>query len=334
MKTYHYSSILRTISLWAIIVLVLSLSCGGVQAQEEVNYRLKWLINMSTVGDIYAQAKGYYQAEGLKVEIKPGGPERDAIRELELGYAHFGVASADQIIHALDKGSPIVVIAQLFQVNPLHWIYRRGQMSIRSLDDLRSKTLGVTFGKNDEIIMRTLLAKGNIKEGEVKLFSVRLDYTPFFKGKVDLWPVYVNSQGVELEKRMAAGGDPVAFFNPAEFGVKFVANSVVTSRDMLTKKPDVVRRFMRALMKGWRESMDPANAGVAIQTVQQYDKDTELPTLQAQLTTTRKLIKPSDQTVIGAIDKAAWEQTEALMIKHKQIAKSVKVVDYLEAMVQ
>ncbi len=53
-----------------------------------------------------------------------GDPERDAIRELELGNATFGVASADQVIRARAKGAPVVVIAQLFQINPLQWIYR------------------------------------------------------------------------------------------------------------------------------------------------------------------------------------------------------------------
>jgi NitT/TauT family transport system substrate-binding protein len=319
---------------WISVFLVLGLGCGSALADEQINYRLKWLINMSTVGDVYAQVHGYYKDEGLQVNVKPGGPELDAIRELELGYAQFGVASADQVIWALEKGSPIVVVAQLFQVNPLHWIYRQKRMSIHSLDDLKGKTLGVTFGKNDEIIMRTLLAKAGITEKQVKLFSVRLDYTPFFKGEVDLWPVYINSQGVELQRKMAAEDDPIAFFGPGDYGVKFVANSVVTSRRMLAEHPETVKRFMHALLKGWRESLDPANAEKAIQAVQQYDKDTAMPVLQAQLESTRRLVVPNDSTVIGTIDTPAWEQTEELMLKHKQITKPVQVTKHIREVLE
>ena len=94
-------------------------TCTGLAcAEERLNYRLKWLPNMSTVGDLYAQKYGLFKAQGFVVDVKPGGPERDAIRELELGHADFGVASADQVIRALAKGSPVVVIAQLFQRNP------------------------------------------------------------------------------------------------------------------------------------------------------------------------------------------------------------------------
>ncbi|MBI5896144.1 MAG: ABC transporter substrate-binding protein [Desulfobacterales bacterium] len=74
------------------------LLCGVAPAEQKVAYRLKWLINMSTVGDILADSMGFFKQAGLAVELKAGGPERDAIRELELGYADFGVASADQVI--------------------------------------------------------------------------------------------------------------------------------------------------------------------------------------------------------------------------------------------
>ena len=99
-------------------------ACGPKEKIEEVNYRLKWLYNVSSVGDLYADANGNFSRNGLKVNVKPGGPERDALKELELGHAQFGVASADQVLRAAAKGAPIVVLAQLFQVNPLHWIYR------------------------------------------------------------------------------------------------------------------------------------------------------------------------------------------------------------------
>lgn len=306
---------------------------GAINASaevEEVNYRLKWLINMSTVGDVYAQVNGFFKKEGLAVDVKPGGPERDAIRELELGYAQFGVASADQVIRALEKGSPLVVIAQLFQVNPLHWIYRSDKISINTLADLKGKILGVTFGKNDEIIMRTLMAQAGLTEGDVRLFSVRLDYTPFFSGSVDLWPVYINTQGVDIGGKMKAAGEEIAFFNPSDFGVRFVANSVITSARMISERPDTVRRFIRGLLRGWQVSLAPQNAAKAVETVRMFDKDTGEATMQAQLDATRPLVQPDADTPIGTIDTKAWQQTEAIMLEHKQIAKPVNVLKYIQ----
>ena len=151
--------------------------CGDL---TPVVYRLKWLYNTSVVGDLYADVHGAFDRHGLKVVVKEGGPERDAIKELELGHAQFGVASADQVIRALAKGSPIVVIAQLFQVNPLQWVYRSDKLTFSSPADFKGKTLGLTFGGNDETIMRTLLAKFGLSEASVNVYSVRYDYTPFY----------------------------------------------------------------------------------------------------------------------------------------------------------
>ena len=140
---------------------------SSAYANEKVTYRLKWLRNVSVVGALYAETHHLFDKAGLDVDIKAGGPERDAIRELELGYADFGEASADQVLRARAKGSPVVVIAQLFQVNPLQWIYRPAEVQIRNLSDLKGKVIGVTFGGNDETIMRTLLAEAGISGSDV-----------------------------------------------------------------------------------------------------------------------------------------------------------------------
>ena len=82
------------------------------------------------------------------------------------------MASADQVILALEKGARIVVIAQIFQANPLQWIYRATQPEIKSLADLKGQRIGVTFGGNDDAIMTTLLAKGDLGKKDVTLLSV------------------------------------------------------------------------------------------------------------------------------------------------------------------
>jgi NitT/TauT family transport system substrate-binding protein len=298
---------------------------GAVEAKEKVAYRLKWLFNASVVGDIYADAHNIFGDEGLDVTVKEGGPERDAIRELEMGRAQFGVASADQVIRAMNKGATVIVIAQLFQVNPLQWIYRTAKFQINRLEDLKGKKLGVTFGGNDETILRTLLAKGGITENDVTLFSVRYDYTPFYKHQVNFWPVYRNTQAIILHDKLRKEGESVAFFNPAEFGVRFVANSVVTSPRMMKDRPQIVQKFTKALLQGWTEALDPPNHQNTLKTLQRFDKDTPLHILDRQLTATRKLIQPTPDFKIGTIDVAAWKQTEKIMLNQNQISAPVIV---------
>lgn len=315
----------------ALLILACLLCIPAVPAlsAEPMTYRLKWLINASTAGDVVALHQNCFSRAGLDVTVKPGGPERDAIRELELGYAQFGVASADQVIRAMDKGADVVVVAQLFQVNPLQWIYRSADLAIKKPADLLGKTVGITYGGNDEAILRALLAASGMKENQVRLASVRYDYTPFFQKKIPVWPVYANLQGILLEEKLRENGESAAFLNPAAFGIRFVANSVVTSRKMMEEHPETVRRFVRALLEGWEIAMDPAREADTMAALSRYDKDTPAVLLRRQLAVTRNMIQPDPATPIGHIDIPAWEETEAIMVKQGLIAKPVGVAKAL-----
>jgi NitT/TauT family transport system substrate-binding protein len=291
--------------------LIFLFACGQKEKMEEVSYRLKWLYNVSAVGDLYADAYGYFAKNGLKVNVKPGGPERDALKELELGHAQFGVASADQASGPWPR-APIVVLAQLFQVNPLHWIYRPDRTPFSGPADWKGKAIGVTFGGNDETIMRALLARYRIAENEVTLFSVRYDYTPFYEGRVAFWPIYLNAQAVIIGDKLAQAGETFDFISPDRLGVKFVANSVVTTREMLEKHPDTVKRFLAALHQGWQDALDPQNLEKAVQVLQQLDRETRRRSY-AGVSATRALMLPAAGATFGKIDLDAWKQTAEIM---------------------
>lgn len=323
-----------TVRTIAISMLIAVIGAAPVAAEkkpavEKVTYRLKWLINASTAGDVFADRQGFFSREGLDVTVKPGGPERDAIRELELGYAHFGVASADQVIRALAKGASAVVIAQLFQVNPLQWIYRADDLSITKIQDLTGRKVGITYGGNDETIMRAMLAASGMNERQVNLIGVRYDYTPFFQKRVPIWPVYRNTQGVYLSDKLTRAGERAAFLNPSEHGIQFVANSVVTSQQMIDQHPAMVQRFIRALMSGWQAAMDLENESVVVRTLGEYDRDTSEAVLHRQLTITRQMIQPDPHVGLGHIDLAAWRQTERIMVQQKLIPGPVNVTEKL-----
>ena len=315
------------------LVLVFTACSEKKPPLEEVNYRLKWLYNISVVGDLWADAHGNFERNGLKVNVKAGGPEKDAIKELEIGHAQFGVASADQGIRAVAKGSPIVVLAQLFQLNPLHWIYRPDKTPLTTPQDLKGKTIGITYGGNDETIMRALLAKYNLTEDDVKLFSVRYDFTPFYKGEVDFWPLYRNAQAPIIGAKLSAAGEKFDLMSPGRLGIKFVANSVVTTEKMVQERPETVRRFMQALIQAWEEALNPENKDKAIETVLKYNQETPEEIVRQQLPATRILMLPSAGIKFGQIDVAGWKQTEEIMLAQKVIEQPVDIAGRLKPVV-
>lgn len=314
------------------MVLFATITASAASKPDNLVYRLKWKFNTSVAGDIYAQEKGYFTEKGLSVTIKEGGPGINAISELELGRSHFGVASADQVIKALDKGAKIVVLAQLFQVSPMQWIYRGDRSEIKTLEELRGLRIGITFGGNDEAVMKTVFAMAGLKEKDVQIISVRANNAiPFFKGDADLWPVYLNSQGVKYKSDLAREGQTVRFFDPGRFGVNFVANSVITSQAMIEKHPKIVDLFLTALLKAWEAAMDKNNAADTLAVVKKLDRGNNDNIRQMQLDATRGLIKPSASVAIGTIDVKGWEQTRDILFSEGLIKNKVDILGHITA---
>ncbi len=303
--------LLKTLISLLCILSLTSCSGGGTDGNgtEPVRLRLKWLYNASFAGEIWGVETGLFHREGLAVSLLEGGPEQDAIKDLELGRAEFGIASGDQVIRAASKGAEVVVLAQVFQRNPLRWIYSRKRLGYLRPEGLAGLTVGVTFGGNDEAIFAALLNRASLPAGRVKIYGVHYDFSPFWKGQVDLWPVYYNTQGIVIADKMRRNGDEPGFLDPDRWGVRFVANSLVTSRRLAEEKPELVRRFTRAFVKAWREAMDEANAERLGSILARYEKGVSPRLIARQIEATRELVAPRSGKGWCEVDRDAWRQT-------------------------
>jgi ABC-type nitrate/sulfonate/bicarbonate transport system substrate-binding protein len=105
---------------------------------------------------------------------------------------------------------------------------------------------------------------------------------------------------------------------------------VVTHEKVLTKEPELVKTFMRALLKGWALAFDPANREKTLQIVKKYDKDTEMAVIAEQYEITRDLVHPDTDVPIGTIDPDGWLQTERIMVTQGVVDKPVGISSLLK----
>lgn len=310
------------------------MSCSSNKRDTEglktrpVVLRLKWLVNVSAAGEIWALKSGIFENHGLKVEIKEGGLEHNAIKDIELNRAQFGVASADQVIRAVERGADIVVIAQIFQKNPLQWIYDGSKLKIQQPEDLKGLTVGITYGGNDESVFRALMAKYSLSPKDVRFYAVRQDYTPFWNGDAQLWPVYNNVEGILLAQKMKGHGATPMFFDAEAFGIHLVANSIITSRKIYETQPELVQRFLAAVLQGWKQAIDSQNEMRVAEAVHEFDNSVGLTVILKQLAATRELVL-LDAASMGSINRKAWKDSEEILLRQGLISNPVNIERFL-----
>src|SRR5665213_482954 len=93
-------------------------SAAGGPALVKVRFQTDWYPQPEHGGYYQALAKGYYAAEGLDVEIVPGGPNAQVMALVATGRADLGMTNGDDVIVAVARGVPIKMVAAEMQRDP------------------------------------------------------------------------------------------------------------------------------------------------------------------------------------------------------------------------
>src|SRR5215470_9622904 len=86
----------------------------GGGAKKKVTLQLKWVTQAQFAGYYAAKAKGYYDEEGLDVNLKVGGPSITPEQVVLGKQAEFGIDWLPSLLSSRDKGQDLVNIAQVF----------------------------------------------------------------------------------------------------------------------------------------------------------------------------------------------------------------------------
>src|ERR1700736_327800 len=275
-------------------------------AEEAVTVRLKWFHQAQFAGFHVAKENGFYKSAGLNVDIQPGGPDFPAVQMVAGGNEQFGVTGADQILIARSKGVPVVALAVIFRRNPFV-LFSLAKSGIKAPTDYAGKNMGVKIGGNEELIYRAVLAKAGVDKAKLNEIPVKFDITPLLAGAVDVWPGYlINEVLAAKEKRF-----DVNVVSPPYYGIDLYADTLFTTEKMLQEKPDVVRKFVTATLKGWSSAIAAPEeaAQITVKYGAKLTYDHELAMMKASL----PLLQPDAQPV-GSMEAANWSATQKMLV--------------------
>lgn len=215
-------------------------------AQDLYTCRLQlgWLASNGILGEVVADAKGFYAEEGLKLEVVAGGPNIDGIASVASGQANLGsISSSPSLMLARSAGIPVKCIAAGYQQHPFTYFSMKTK-PIHTAQDMIGKK--VATNGTARILLQALLAANNIPEDQVEVVVMGAEMTPLLTGQVDAVTGWRTTAAA-----LAALGEDRVELTLWDGGVKLYANPYYTTDEMLEKQQDKVIAMMRAAAKGW-----------------------------------------------------------------------------------
>ena len=173
---------LRQTTYASVLALVGILLAFPARADDPIVLQLSGNHQFEFAGYYAAEAKGFYKAEGLKVEFREGSSARSAIEEVLAGKADFGVAD-EAVLLARLRGQPVVACAVIFQRSP-YIILARADSGIHRPSDLAGRTVMVKALENTAQFQAMLKREG-IPVQSVKFQQQAWDLRDLMEKRVD-----------------------------------------------------------------------------------------------------------------------------------------------------
>jgi NitT/TauT family transport system substrate-binding protein len=212
---------------------------------------------------LVALDKNFYKDEGLYVTIDPAIGPLEAIRRVASGAYDIGFADINTLIKYRDQ-NPSAPVTAVFMVQnrPPFSILTRKSRGVGKPKDLEGKKLGAPAADTAFAQWKIFVRANDIDARKVDVENVGLPVREpmLAAGEVDAITGSSFSSYVNLKDR-GVPVDDIVVLRMSDYGVDLYGNAIFVNQKFAADHPDAVRGFLRAFMKGLKETIkDPAAA--------------------------------------------------------------------------
>jgi putative hydroxymethylpyrimidine transport system substrate-binding protein len=292
----------------AALTLLVVLASASAAGGRKLALMLDWTPNPDHVGFYDAQERGLFARAGLSVVIRAPSDPTTPLKLVGVGNADLAVSYEQELFFAAAKKLPVVAVAAVVP-QPLN-SFIAIEPQLKSLRDLKGRTIGVTGVPSDYATLDTALASVGLKPKEVKVVAIGYGLLPaLLAHRVDaVLGVYRNVEGIQLQMRgLRPTIIPIDRTGvPTYDELVLVANKTRLSRDPQYRSD--VKRFVEAFLAGTADARShPARALAILGKVTASDPKF----LALAVPATLDLLAGPKGT--GCIDPVAWRRFGAWM---------------------
>jgi NitT/TauT family transport system substrate-binding protein len=243
---------------WFRAFIGVTFACGlaatsPVSAAEAVTYLFPAPPVLPAFGPIQlAKGKGYFSEAGLDVTYAVGRGGVDVAKQVGAGNAPLGGIVADGPILVRGNGVPVKIVAVFGGKGFMQTVVRE-DAGIDKPADLKGKTITVmSFQDTTFYALLGLLASVGLTQQDVNIQAA---------GPTGVWESVATGKSVGMAgvpdwiPPVQAAGVKVKILPTDEF-FPHMAQGIAASDQLIKEKPDLIRKFVKAALRGMKDIMD------------------------------------------------------------------------------
>lgn len=226
---------------------------GRAQALDPVRLSLEFRIYGGNAPMFLAAENGIFRDRGLNVALDGSAGSGESVTRVASGTHDFGLADLSTLVEFAARNPNVApkLIMPIFDKFPAVVLSLK-RKPIKSLQDLAGVKLGTGTSDAGAKIFPALLALNNIDPASINrvTIDVKLRDTMLLKGEVDAVIAFdytaifnLIDNGVKMED--------ITLLYYSDYGFDFWGNSLIASRAIIEKNPDLVRRVAAGVARAW-----------------------------------------------------------------------------------
>jgi NitT/TauT family transport system substrate-binding protein len=260
--------------------------------------------------------RGYYKDEGIDLVLNEGRGSASTAQGVSAGSDDFGVADSSSVMLLASKGADVRSILTIHGSNPFGVISLE-ETGIKTPKDLEGKRMAISAGDALTQLFPAFAKSAGLDPN--KIVTVQIDpagkVVALLEKRVDAIIGGLDDQYFLVKQK---GANPVGM-KFADHGANIVGLTVIASQATLDKRPDLVKRFLKATVRSWNAATQDPDA--AIDALLKLRPDLDRTSQKGQLVADLSFV-PSEANSgkpFGTGAEADWDRTISILKQYREL---------------
>jgi NitT/TauT family transport system substrate-binding protein len=298
----------------------------GLAQEREVKFTLDFIALGRHAPWYVAAGKDYFKQEKLNVTIIPSKGTADAIRALESGTSEFAFIDIPSLVAGGGGASSVRIVAVNYQKPPYCVFSLNPGANVTTPKDM----VGLEFGSStasfvprihmafmkmhglDPSTLRVVNIDGSAR---VPMLAAR---------KVQAIDLFVMSEpGI---RRAVKDAEPKCMLL-GDHGLDIYSNSIGVREDFLKQNPEVVRGFVRAALRGWKDALANPEEAARIQVQTLKALDPQIVVEEVKIVRRLAVVPDVEKNGLGAMNRDKMKRTVDFINANVEVQGTKRTVD-------